>query len=143
MSAKTIVFASMAAVALAASPVPVNVEADGSEISDVHARGAGWGGCPVTECRINTSGTYWNVAYVRPNASNNQAPLKTLRNGARVYNLNASPKWSNLYQYQQVIVPSGNKNTVGWVASFFLDCDDWAYPPAPAPANAGQAGKSA
>lgn len=85
----------------------------------------------LESCSINTDGTRWNFAYVRPTPCNNRNPINTLHNGDYVYNL-GNNRFGCGYWYTQVWDSSINK--VGWVASQFLDCG--GNPPVPAAALA-------
>lgn len=80
-------------------------------------------------CTINTYGTPWNFANLRPTPCNNRRPYAELQDGDVVYNLNNN-RFGCGYWYTQIV--SGNK--VGWVASQFLDCN--GNPPVPAAAIA-------
>lgn len=112
--------------------------------SPIEARSSS-GSCPIQQCSISTTGSGWSSAYLRNNPCNNNSPIKTLYNGNVVYNLGTKTQNGCGYTYMQVLVPgSSGKNTVGWVGSQFVYCNDYPYgPPAPAAATTSSSSSTA
>lgn len=100
----------------------------------IEARGAGY--CPVRQCVVDTSMTYYNYANLRPNACNTKPALKVLYDGDVVYDLGTKYKAGCGYYYTQVLYQKSNgKNLVGWMDVNALNCD-LVYPPPAAAAAA-------
>ena len=100
--------------------------------------------CPVQACTIDTTGTYYNYAYVRPNACNNNPPLDTLYDGDVVYPLGTGYRSGCGYTYVQVLVSNGygsSGNIVGWINAQAMNCGN--YPPPPPPPAAASSSSQA